>query len=489
YYASISDAEEVLPPKNQGRDRSSSCTYVLPQEFEIGDSSRKTSLERYEKQIEEVLNHLDKLSLDRIENIEGLRKGRVIIQQDFNKLEAELQKARAQVVKLQRKQLGHNNKISLAHFRIANLEQIIKDIQACHQADKESYHQLRVTDEDIPKTAFRTRKTRSISEAKTKRAFQLLKQKVCEAPILALPEGNDDFVVYCDASHQGLGAVLMQMEKEGLFSKKISADIASNMVREVTNDEIKATMFDIGNDRSLDPDGYTFVFFKKGWDIVGQDICNAVRDFFSNILILKEINHTFLALIPKVSTPLRVNDYRPNVIMLFTNLLAKLSLIASLMGLRRSSVITNPLFCWADVSRIIFVLSRNLCIIIMEIKIDIQKAYDTVNWKFLENILCKEERFKTRRSSFPLLFTLVMKILTLILKRRVRLSDSFRYHRYCEEIQLINVCFADDLFIFARGDIESSCVIMDSLEEFKLTSGLVPSIPKSTTYFCNVFFL
>ncbi|GJZ18146.1 reverse transcriptase domain-containing protein [Tanacetum coccineum] len=44
-------------------------------------------------------------------------------------------------------------------------------------------------------------------------AFQLLKQKLCEAPILALPEGNDDFVVNCDASHQGLGAVLMQREK------------------------------------------------------------------------------------------------------------------------------------------------------------------------------------------------------------------------------------------------------------------------------------
>ncbi|GJR73795.1 putative reverse transcriptase domain-containing protein, partial [Tanacetum coccineum] len=43
--------------------------------------------------------------------------------------------------------------------------------------------------------------------------FQILKQKLCEAPILALPEGNDDFVVYCDASHQGRGAVLMQRDK------------------------------------------------------------------------------------------------------------------------------------------------------------------------------------------------------------------------------------------------------------------------------------
>nr|GEZ16995.1 putative reverse transcriptase domain-containing protein [Tanacetum cinerariifolium] len=44
-------------------------------------------------------------------------------------------------------------------------------------------------------------------------AFQLIKQKLCSAPILALPEGRKDFVVYCDASHKGLGAVLMQREK------------------------------------------------------------------------------------------------------------------------------------------------------------------------------------------------------------------------------------------------------------------------------------
>ncbi|GKF93459.1 putative reverse transcriptase domain-containing protein, partial [Tanacetum coccineum] len=43
--------------------------------------------------------------------------------------------------------------------------------------------------------------------------FQILKQKLCEAPILALLKGNDDFFVYCDASIQGLGAVLMKREK------------------------------------------------------------------------------------------------------------------------------------------------------------------------------------------------------------------------------------------------------------------------------------
>ncbi|GJR27948.1 putative reverse transcriptase domain-containing protein [Tanacetum coccineum] len=49
---------------------------------------------------------------------------------------------------------------------------------------------------------------------KQEAAFQLLKQKLCSAPILALPEGSEDFIAYCDASKKGLGAVLMQREKE-----------------------------------------------------------------------------------------------------------------------------------------------------------------------------------------------------------------------------------------------------------------------------------
>ncbi|GKA51016.1 putative reverse transcriptase domain-containing protein [Tanacetum coccineum] len=48
---------------------------------------------------------------------------------------------------------------------------------------------------------------------KEENAFQLIKQKLCSAPILALPKRSEDFVVYCDASHKGLGDVLMQREK------------------------------------------------------------------------------------------------------------------------------------------------------------------------------------------------------------------------------------------------------------------------------------
>ncbi|GKB72917.1 reverse transcriptase domain-containing protein [Tanacetum coccineum] len=99
----------------------------------IGEISHKISLEHHKEQIEEILNHLDELSLDRIEHIEdkieGLRNSRVIIQQDFDNLEVELRESHTQIAKIQRKQMGNNSKIALARFRIANLEQIIEDIQ------------------------------------------------------------------------------------------------------------------------------------------------------------------------------------------------------------------------------------------------------------------------------------------------------------------------------------------------------------------------
>ncbi|GJW86555.1 putative reverse transcriptase domain-containing protein [Tanacetum coccineum] len=84
---------------------------------------------------------------------------------------------------------------------------------------RSGYHQLRVREEDIPKTAFRTRTKLTQKKVafewgdKQEAAFQTLKNKLCSAPILALPQGAENFIVYCDASHKGLGAVLMQNEK------------------------------------------------------------------------------------------------------------------------------------------------------------------------------------------------------------------------------------------------------------------------------------
>nr|GEW89480.1 reverse transcriptase domain-containing protein [Tanacetum cinerariifolium] len=85
---------------------------------------------------------------------------------------------------------------------------------------RSGYHQLRVREVIIrfskiakPMTKLTQKKVMFDWGDKQEAAFQLLKQKLCSAPILALPEGAEDFVAYCDAPHKGLGAVLMQKEK------------------------------------------------------------------------------------------------------------------------------------------------------------------------------------------------------------------------------------------------------------------------------------
>ncbi|GKD00740.1 hypothetical protein Tco_1171014, partial [Tanacetum coccineum] len=327
----------------------------------------------------------------------------------------------------------------------------------------------------------------------------------------------------------GQPVIVSNMNTSNLFSNRLDSNVALDMIRMVSDLEIKNAMFSMGNEKSPGPDGFTAAFFKEAWDIVGNDVMLAVREFFINGKLLKELNHTIIALIPKVSSPARVNDFRPisccNVLFKSVSKIIANRIKSSLKGL------ISP-------NQSAFVSGRSISdniLLTQELmhnyhlnhgspryafKVDIQKAYDTVDWDFLKTVLmgfgfhdrmigwimeyvtstsffiCINDSlhgyFKGKRGLCqggpfsPYLFTLVMEILTLIIKRRVRDSDVFTYHRYCSKLELVNLCFADDLFLFAYGNASSASVIMEALDEFKHASGLTPSLPKSTAYFCNV---
>ncbi|XP_035835814.1 uncharacterized protein LOC110887655 [Helianthus annuus] len=238
---------------------------------------------------------------------------------------------------------------------------------------------------------------------------------------------------------------------------------ANHMVRLVTSEEVKLAMFSIGNDKAPGPDGYTAAFYKHAWQIIGQEVSSGIIDFCRSGKFLRELNNTLIVLIPKKPTPSTVTDYRP---------IACCNVFYKCISKIIADRIKNYLNQIVSINQSAFVPGRKISdniLLTQELmhnyhmnngpprcafKVNIQKAYDTVDWRFL--------------------------------KQASQLDSSFGFHNKCEKQNIINLCFADDLFLFARGDVRSAQCIMESLTRFSSMSGLVPSIQKSTTFFCNV---
>nr|XP_043625440.1 uncharacterized protein LOC122596860 [Erigeron canadensis] len=255
---------------------------------------------------------------------------------------------------------------------------------------------------------------------------------------------------------------------EGIFKNVLSNEEANAMVRNVTDEEIKEALFDIDSNKAAGPNGFTSGFFKKAWNVIGKDVCDGIKEIFLNGKLLGDLNATLIALIPKIATPNRVSDFR-------------------------------PIAC---------------C------NIDIRKAYDTVSWSFLGEILnnigfhekmvqwimtcvtttkfsiCLNGEmhgyFKGGRGLrqgnplSPYLFTLVMEVFNLIMCKNIEDSKDYKYYFGCKELNLSHICFVDDLLVLCKGDLGSVKVVKKPLEEFSSVSGLVPNLGKSTIFFGSI---
>ncbi|XP_011100582.1 uncharacterized protein LOC105178744 [Sesamum indicum] len=218
------------------------------------------------------------------------------------------------------------------------------------------------------------------------------------------------------------------------------------MVRPVTAIEIKLALFDIAEDKAPGPDGYTSGFYKATWPIVGAELTHASIDFFTTGRLLKQLNTTYLTLIPKVHNPI------------FVLLHAEL-----FSGYNQHQL---PPRC--------------------ALKVDIHKAYDTVDWDFLlatfqlfgfPNKLIRGLRQGDLMS--PNLFFLIMEVLNLILQQLIDQDMNFAFHWKCAPLCLVQLGFADDLLLFSRSEVDSVHLLKRGLDYFGDMSSLRVNPQKS----------
>ncbi|KAL2252819.1 UNVERIFIED_CONTAM: hypothetical protein Sindi_0076600 [Sesamum indicum] len=253
----------------------------------------------------------------------------------------------------------------------------------------------------------------------------------------------------------------------------LSNEEAGHLILAFTPDDVKQAVFDIADDKAPGPDGYSSGFFKAAWPVVGQEVTKAVLEFFSTGKLLKQVNSTLLALIPK-------------------------KIIAKLL-VQRLSVVLDKIISPCQGA---FIPG-----------LDIRKAYDTVEWNFLLAVLQLfgfpqtftrwiEECVTTTAFSIglngnphgffagarglrqgdplsPYLFVLVMEVLHLGLLQLIEQDLQFSYHWKCEPAKVFQLGFADDLLLFCRADLNSLRTLKRGLDRFAEWSGLRLNVQKS----------
>ncbi|XP_074265722.1 uncharacterized protein LOC141588167 [Silene latifolia] len=258
--------------------------------------------------------------------------------------------------------------------------------------------------------------------------------------------------------------------------------------------------------KSPGPDRFSSQLFKDTWDTVGPNVCAAVKDVFHSGKILRQINTTAITLIPKVPHPKIVMEFRPiaccNIIYkciakLLCNRLSEVlpDIVSENQGgfVKGRSIVENILTC-QDIVRLYNRKSASpRCLV----KIDLKKAYDSVEWEFLHQML-KALKFPDNFGFFPgkrglgqgdplspLMFTLCMEYLSRILTVVGQQSD-FRFHPLCSHLKLNHLLFADDLLLFLKGNALSIMWILRAFATFSAASGLQLNKEKSEIYFNGV---
>ncbi|KAL0458268.1 UNVERIFIED_CONTAM: hypothetical protein Slati_0454000 [Sesamum latifolium] len=249
--------------------------------------------------------------------------------------------------------------------------------------------------------------------------------------------------------------------------------------------------------KSPGPDGMSPVFYKKYWSIVVSDVCEFVLQFLNNGSFNPLVNHTHIVLIPKCPNPFEMSHFRP---ISLCNVLYKL---VSKVFANRIKPFLNTLI---SPSQAVFVPGRlitdNVLVAyelhhflkhknrgkkgFVSLKLDVSKAYDRVEWRFLGSVLLRLG-FHAKFISLIMTYVTTVSFSFLLNKvfsgmlRRAEEEGSIRgiaVSRLAPPIS--HLLFTDDTLIFCEASIGPMTCIKKVLSSFEQASGLQINLHKST---------
>ncbi|XP_057460090.1 uncharacterized protein LOC130750511 [Actinidia eriantha] len=238
---------------------------------------------------------------------------------------------------------------------------------------------------------------------------------------------------------------------------------ATDLIREVSDEDIKEALFSIGDDKAPGPDGFSSYFYKKAWNVIISSLDKFNRPCPSSLCTKSAHGGKYF------------------------------------LG---SGALTT---IWVEL---------NLSKVYLE-----DKAYDTINWEFVKDVLkglgfprvfvgwmiqCISTTsysisingalygfFKGRQGIrqgdpiSPFLFVLCLEYLSRSLKQ-LKDSRDFNFHPKCQGLNLTHLAFADDLILFSMGDVPSVQLLVDKLGSFGECSGLKISLPKLNIFAAGI---
>ncbi|GJW34052.1 putative RNA-directed DNA polymerase [Tanacetum coccineum] len=288
--------------------------------------------------------------------------------------------------------------------------------------------------------------------------------------------------------------------------------------------EIKEAVWDCGSDKAPRPDGFTFKFIKKHWNLIEDDIISYVKEFEASSFILKGCNSSFITLVPKVDDPLTTGDFRAisligcqyNIISkVLANCLSKV--ISSVVGevqtafIKKCQIIDGPLMVDEIIS-----WARKQKRRLMLFKVDFEKAFDSLSWNFLLSIMeqmgfsskwrnwilsCLNSSFASvlingsptmefklergLRQSDPLstfLFIIAVEALNIAILEATNRNIFYGFKVGKEKVHISHLKFADDALFLGEWSLSNAKNLSRILTCFYLAFGLKVNFNKSKLF-------